>query len=533
MMDVTIGRETRRPYPFASQLVPQSRITDKGKEDVNATLGALFPLQAMNQARSAPHAVRAFRRTLFSTIAILAVAVHATASEAQGKATGLAEAPREYLARIPDAFSPFAGDSLPARVDLTSFLPPPGDQGQQGSCVAWTVAYALRSYQASLRAKTPPAVGGSLDSSLVFSPAFVYNQLNNGRNAGIYFGDALNLMQDVGAVPLRAMPYDFRDYVSQPDSEALADAPTHRILSWRKVDHKDLIEIKSQLNAGYPVMIGARIDDAFMVAGKNYVWRDSSGTQRGAHAMLVVGYDDDRHALRLQNSWGERWGDGGYAWVDYDYFPRVVREAYVAKDRYVPPPPPKKIVMKLGPAPRVIASMPSAPDPVRGTIVPTIAKRSAPAITRPVIVHLRPPAEAFLGARVSIVRVRQDVTDSLLGRGIRFDGLVSVPPGAAGDLQVVVQLYGDSAGRRGTYVRSTSPRFRVGRDRAATGTSPFALGPSGAVSHAWRAFLPYSALDLPQEAGNVSHLIAEPVLYVDRFGVLAGKASPIACVCAR
>ena len=35
---------------------------------------------------------------------------------------------------------------LPAEVDLSAGFPPPGDQGQQSSCTAWAVGYALRSY---------------------------------------------------------------------------------------------------------------------------------------------------------------------------------------------------------------------------------------------------------------------------------------------------------------------------------------------------------------------------------------------------
>lgn len=35
-----------------------------------------------------------------------------------------------------------ANDSLPRSVDLESKMPSPGNQGQQGSCTAWAVAYA-------------------------------------------------------------------------------------------------------------------------------------------------------------------------------------------------------------------------------------------------------------------------------------------------------------------------------------------------------------------------------------------------------
>lgn len=40
---------------------------------------------------------------------------------------------------------------------------------------------------------------------------------------------------------------------------------------------------------------------------------DPSYTQLyGAHALLIVGYDDDKECWIVKNSWGSSWGDGGY-----------------------------------------------------------------------------------------------------------------------------------------------------------------------------------------------------------------------------
>src|SRR4051794_14355576 len=35
---------------------------------------------------------------------------------------------------------------VPPFRDLSASFPPPGDQGKQGSCVAWSLGYALRGY---------------------------------------------------------------------------------------------------------------------------------------------------------------------------------------------------------------------------------------------------------------------------------------------------------------------------------------------------------------------------------------------------
>lgn len=37
----------------------------------------------------------------------------------------------------------------------------------------------------------------------------------------------------------------------------------------------------------------------------------------GAHMVLIVGWDDDRGAWLMRNSWGTGWGDDGYGWIAY------------------------------------------------------------------------------------------------------------------------------------------------------------------------------------------------------------------------
>ena len=423
----------------------------------------------------------------------------AAAAGAQKHATGLVMMRPDELAKVPPAFTPFSGDALPSKVDLSSEFPPPGNQGAQGSCVAWATAYALRSYQNHVRSHEALVTGdGHLDSARVFSPAFVYNQINNGRDAGSLFSDALQLMQTRGVAPLRYMPYSQTDYTTLPSSTALQVAANYRIAFWKQVNFNDLVEVKSQLNAGYPVIIGAIIDEGFDNAGKGFVWDHIAGKQLGGHAMLVIGYDDQRNAFRVLNSWGTSWGDNGYYWLDYNLFPKVVDEAFVAKDALEPVVPPN-------PAP-----VPPSPSPLPVVITP-------------------PSAEIFEKAAVNFVRIQQNVVDARMGPGMRFDGTVAIPPGAQGNLQVVIQLYYDAGGgRKGAFVESALPRYSIGRVRVATGTKPFPLTPGG-MRKAWYAFLPYSALKLTTP-GNVA-LVAEPVLYVDKFGVKAGAKRVLQCAC--
>ena len=44
-----------------------------------------------------------------------------------------------------------------------------------------------------------------------------------------------------------------------------------------------------------------------------------NGKSIGGHAMLIVGYNDDKQWFIVRNSWGNKWADNGYCYIPYDY----------------------------------------------------------------------------------------------------------------------------------------------------------------------------------------------------------------------
>ncbi|OAD21552.1 PKD domain containing protein, partial [Candidatus Thiomargarita nelsonii] len=81
--------------------------------------------------------------------------------------------------------APGEAPTLPPSIDLSSNFPIPGYQGSQGSCVGWATAYALKSFQERVEE------GWSLNTTEhLFSPAFIYNQINRGEDKGSDPGEA-------------------------------------------------------------------------------------------------------------------------------------------------------------------------------------------------------------------------------------------------------------------------------------------------------------------------------------------------------
>jgi cathepsin L len=42
-----------------------------------------------------------------------------------------------------------------------------------------------------------------------------------------------------------------------------------------------------------------------------------SGPKDINHGIVIVGWDDDKNAYLIKNSWGEKWGEDGYMWIEY------------------------------------------------------------------------------------------------------------------------------------------------------------------------------------------------------------------------
>ncbi len=410
------------------------------------------------------------------------------------QSTGLIFTPKTQYESIPLASNPYSGSELPAAVDLSQYMPPPGDQQDQQSCVAWAVAYALKSFQEQRELKwslTDPA--GKPDYTRVFSPSYIYNQINNGMNVGTYFHNALNVLADEGAALWSDMPYT--SYNAPIPNQARQNARRFRIDTWRRVNPQSTREVKAQLNAGFPVVIGAIVDQGFkQLQGSNASWTGSSGPEMGGHAMVAVGYDDARQAYRLLNSWGQQWGDGGYAWVSYEHFARVVGEAYVAQDARNGTPP-----------------IPEAEQVARVT-------------------EFQPPEQRAEQASLTVSEFTHNTALPGWGLGVTIKGMTNIPAGVSGSAQVVIRVvFGN-----GNVVQGLNPTYRMPDGQAATGSAVINLTGT-AQTAAWQAFLPYCTLAVPKGQACLSFpiappqrssLVAIPVLFINNFGAAEGTRMP-------
>ncbi|HEY6899479.1 MAG TPA: C1 family peptidase [Puia sp.] len=223
---------------------------------------------------------------------------------------------------------------LPEAVSLQKYAPAVGDQGHQGSCVAWSSAYGARTIAEAARTGENP-------NTLRYSPAFLYNQIGLEGCQGSYIQRAMEFMTRSGSVAYDQFPYDDKDCSRQPDQQLLEQARQNKMRGYNRLtpgdrnNAIDLRAIKENLSQGAPVVIGMMVGGTYMqdMFGKDS-WEPTAEDRQmlgfGGHAQCVVGYDDRKNggSFLIMNSWGPKWGNNGFAWVRYRDFKYFVREAY-------------------------------------------------------------------------------------------------------------------------------------------------------------------------------------------------------------
>ncbi|EJL75143.1 C1 family peptidase [Chryseobacterium populi] len=226
----------------------------------------------------------------------------------------------------------YKGKNASAKLLPSSFFvsgqPTVGNQGNEGSCVAWATAYAGASILES-------NFKGITQSR---SPEYVYNQIKQGScSSGSYITDALDLIENQGVCSFSEMPYTDTECSTQPNSYQKNAASTHKFISWATVNKSKIDDVKKLLSLNLPIIIGITVDQEFNnLQNTGWILKKRSGSVLGGHAICVVGYDDAKQAFKVQNSWGTSWADNGYFWIDYTFFKKsvyfggVVEEAYVA-----------------------------------------------------------------------------------------------------------------------------------------------------------------------------------------------------------
>jgi hypothetical protein len=140
-------------------------------------------------------------------------------------------------------------------------------------------------------------------------------------------------------IPLQSrLPYTFgrTKIVADPPGDVIDEARGHRRVSVFALPGRDqptrLGNLIHALNEGVPVAVGLRWPPARTLrSGYLSAQRPLPG---GGHAVTIVGYENKTGAIAdtvfiFKNSWGARWGAGGFGYATYGYLASNLEDAAV------------------------------------------------------------------------------------------------------------------------------------------------------------------------------------------------------------
>ena len=216
-------------------------------------------------------------------------------------------------------FKAVLNKTLPPKIDLRPQCPIIYDQNELGSCTANALAGAFQFEQLKQIKKR--------SISFVPSRLFIYYNervLENSVNsdAGASLRDGVKTMNNDGVCSENLWKYKISRFKQKPSANCYASALKNQVQEYLSIN-PSIPEIKQCLADSFPVAFGFTVYSSFMtqqVANTGIMPMPQDGDQlEGGHAVLAVGYDDNKSALIVRNSWGRNWGLNGYFYMPYDY----------------------------------------------------------------------------------------------------------------------------------------------------------------------------------------------------------------------
>jgi C1A family cysteine protease len=253
--------------------------------------------------------------------------------------------------------------TLPNNVDnsLLPYFPPIRTQGDIGSCTAFSSTYYQMTHMAALEMGWN--VKDNNDNSNKFSPKWSFNLVNGSTDGGSEIVDICRLLQRHGAafwsqfsyIPDKSNPLNYREWPT--DASIWENAINYRLDKLGYISLQDgtntpitspdsaiLKQVKELLNNGYVLNYSTLFDSWKYTTIKDGPYNGESAAYLmdgydGAHAMTLVGYNDDiwidvdndgerdipqeMGAFKIANSHGTSYANDGYCWVAYDALNKI------------------------------------------------------------------------------------------------------------------------------------------------------------------------------------------------------------------
>jgi C1A family cysteine protease len=217
-------------------------------------------------------------------------------------------------------------------IDLRNYSSPRHDQRSTSTCVAQSIVKALE-----IKRIIKHGISQHKDLSILdvyWGARDLMSPKQTNVDQGTYISLACDVLRRYGVCREMMHQFSEKNLYIPPPVLATREARMNRIKSHFKLyaHGNDLIdEIILNLQSKNPVVFGTQVGDNWMryPGGNNVI--GITEAPEGGHAMVIVGFVEGKFIV--ENSWGNYWGNDGFAWVAPEVFTHsYTRDLWVIVD---------------------------------------------------------------------------------------------------------------------------------------------------------------------------------------------------------
>lgn len=199
------------------------------------------------------------------------------------------------------------------------------NQGNLGSCTGCAFAYMFNYIEIKQMNKL----------IIKPSPLYIYynervlrDTINYDSGAEIY--DGIVAIRNHGVCDITRWPYNAQKFKIKPSIQSYAQGKLFKSVTSSNIN-QNIDDLKNVLNNNLIFVFGFLVYESFEtinVEKTGMVPFPDINNEKilGGHAVVCVGYDDKKRSLEgvdgmfiCANSWGTKWGEGGYFYFPYSY----------------------------------------------------------------------------------------------------------------------------------------------------------------------------------------------------------------------
>ncbi|OWY19151.1 hypothetical protein C7N43_01810 [Sphingobacteriales bacterium UPWRP_1] len=203
------------------------------------------------------------------------------------------------------------GSATQSKLDLRTLgiISPIRSQGTCGACWAFST---LGAFEGNYVFRNSIGSAASID----MSEQYLLDCADSGGCYGGWYGNTLKWMQGRPIQPESALPY----VNAEKPCTGTAAVTNYIVEKWGYIDfwtpRPSVQQVKQAIAEHGPLISAVTVTPAFLSYAGG-VFNERANFEIN-HGIVIIGWDDSKHAWLIKNSWGSGWGEGGYMWIDYD-----------------------------------------------------------------------------------------------------------------------------------------------------------------------------------------------------------------------